>query len=476
MIIQYNITALNTYRQLNQTTSSQMKTMEKLSSGLRINRAGDDAAGLAISEKMQAQIRGLNQSSRNAQDAVSMIQTAEGGASVVHDMLQRGRELAVQAANDTLTDSDRNALNDELTQLKEQIDNVANNTEFNTIKVLNKGSLSAANKELAEVIKERLPNWVDDSLSVINSNLGLAFSFGTSKDMKVEFYENPSASAAASMGTNDGGDSLILRINMSKVSQYNASNYGYGQVDALIAHEVVHALQFTKMPEMLNGSIDTWFIEGLATAIQGGNPFLDNYSPKSSASIPTGSSWSGDYGSAYGAVMTLHEITTGGISAIVDRLEAGDTLSEAIATTTQANTSDISGVTDFTNSSTAAADFAAWFNSSADVNTYLDNSSDFTNPIGTIASAQGTIRSSVTTWGDVITNNTSINNGNPFNYIFADSADTGDALKFQIGANANQSIELNTVDLTAGGLAMTGADLTFRLNAERAIEVLDSAI
>ncbi len=239
---------------------------------------------------------------------------------------------------------------------------------------------------MVSTIKDRLANWIDDSLSVINVNLGLDITFGTPKDMKVEFYEDPSGSAAASMGTNDGGNSLILRLNMSKVSQvYDSTDDGWGQVDALVAHEVVHALQFTKMSETLSGGIDTWFIEGMATSIQGGVTFLNDHTPFSSASIPTGATWTGDYGSAYAAVMTLHEITTGGLGAIIDRLEAGDTLSEAIASTTQADTGEISGVTDFNNALTAAADFASWFNTNANVNTYLDSSTDFTNPIGTIA-------------------------------------------------------------------------------------------
>ena len=118
MIINHNIAALNTYRMLNNTNTSLGKSMEKLSSGLRINRAGDDAAGLSISEKMRAQIRGLEQAKRNAQDGISLVQTAEGAAQEIHEMLQRGRELSVQAANGTYTDADRKKINAEIEQLK----------------------------------------------------------------------------------------------------------------------------------------------------------------------------------------------------------------------------------------------------------------------------------------------------------------------------------------------------------------------
>ena len=106
MIINHNIAALNTYRQLTINNTATGKSLEKLSSGYRINRAGDDAAGLAISEKMRSQIRGLNQATRNAQDGISLIQTAEGALAETHSMLQRMRELAVQAANGTNTDAD----------------------------------------------------------------------------------------------------------------------------------------------------------------------------------------------------------------------------------------------------------------------------------------------------------------------------------------------------------------------------------
>lgn len=136
MIINHNIGALNTHRQLTVNISSQSKNIEKLSSGLRINRAGDDAAGLAISEKMRAQIRGLDQASRNAQDGISLIQTAEGALNEVHAILQRQRELAVQAANDTNEDTDRAALQAEFTQLSEEIERIKDNTTFNTKKLL----------------------------------------------------------------------------------------------------------------------------------------------------------------------------------------------------------------------------------------------------------------------------------------------------------------------------------------------------
>lgn len=131
MVVQHNMTAMNANRQLGITTDSQAKSTEKLSSGYRINRAGDDAAGLKISEKMRSQIRGLNQASTNAQDGVSLIQTAEGALNEAHSILQRMNELAVQGANDTNQTIDRDAINEELEALTTELDRISSTTQFN---------------------------------------------------------------------------------------------------------------------------------------------------------------------------------------------------------------------------------------------------------------------------------------------------------------------------------------------------------
>ncbi|HOQ74931.1 MAG TPA: flagellin, partial [Thermoclostridium sp.] len=135
MIINHNISALNTYRQLSINVTAGNRSLEKLSSGYRINRAGDDAAGLAISEKMRGQIRGLNMASKNAQDGISLIQTAEGALNETHSILQRMRKLAVQAANGTNTDADRAEIQKEIEQLKSEINRISTDTEFNTLKL-----------------------------------------------------------------------------------------------------------------------------------------------------------------------------------------------------------------------------------------------------------------------------------------------------------------------------------------------------
>jgi flagellin len=147
MRINHNISALNAWKTLGSTDRAMGKSLEKLSSGFRINRASDDAAGLAITEKMRGQISGLNQAARNAQDAISLIQTAEGALNESHNILQRMRELAVQAANDTNKDTDRQKIKDELLELKAELDRIGTQTQFNG-KVLLNGTFSGTGNSL----------------------------------------------------------------------------------------------------------------------------------------------------------------------------------------------------------------------------------------------------------------------------------------------------------------------------------------
>src|SRR5919112_2434726 len=140
--INNNVEAFNTHRQLVGSASKMAKSMERLSSGYRINRAADDAAGLAISEKMRGQIAGLGQAQRNAQDGISLVQTAEGALNEVHSMLQRVRELKIQHLNGTLDDADKKAISAEVQQLGKEVSDIQSKTEFNGISLLTAGSVS----------------------------------------------------------------------------------------------------------------------------------------------------------------------------------------------------------------------------------------------------------------------------------------------------------------------------------------------
>ena len=188
MVVQHNLTAMNSNRMLGLTTASQAKSTEKLSSGYKINRAADDAAGLAISEKMRKQMRGLSQASANAQDGISSVQTAEGALTEVHDMLQRMNELAVKAANGTMSEDDRSYVQNEIDQLVTEIDRVSETTKFNETYLL-KGdnaqdpSYDSANNASASVGTGGLTfdsegkasiNGIDNSTSSVNITIGTA--------------------------------------------------------------------------------------------------------------------------------------------------------------------------------------------------------------------------------------------------------------------------------------------------------------
>ena len=160
MVIQHNLTAINSYRQLGITTGLHARSSEKLSSGYRINRAADDAAGLSISEKMRRQVRGLTQASSNAQDGISMVQVADGAMAEVHDMLQRGNELAVKAANDTLTQADRSYIQAEIDKIIEELDAINSKTTFNGIYVLKGKSTGGSTPGGADIEQgSKLPGW-----------------------------------------------------------------------------------------------------------------------------------------------------------------------------------------------------------------------------------------------------------------------------------------------------------------------------
>ena len=179
MIINHNMNALNAHRNMGINNTAAGKSMEKLSSGLRINRAGDDAAGLSISEKMRGQIRGLQQASRNSQDGISMIQTAEGALNETHSILQRMRELAVQAANDTNVTADRSSIQDELTALTAEVDRISTQTEFNTQKMFSAESTSVTfqvGANCGQTIDVTFCNMGSASLGITSASVNVASS------------------------------------------------------------------------------------------------------------------------------------------------------------------------------------------------------------------------------------------------------------------------------------------------------------
>ena len=219
MVVQHNITAMNTNRMLGISTKAQAKSTEKLSSGYRINRAADDAAGLSISEKMRSQIRGLKQASKNAEDGISLIQTAEGALNESHSILQRMRELAVQAANGTETNDDREAVNDEISQLQEELTRISETTEFNTMKLLDGSKAGSAATTGAGPKFGIVDSTLDGAL--VTSNVG-----------GIKVATSALASTQAGQETavwDNAGTTLTLNLSFNKV-------YTQDEIDELIAN------------------------------------------------------------------------------------------------------------------------------------------------------------------------------------------------------------------------------------------------
>ncbi|MED4350961.1 flagellin [Schinkia azotoformans] len=243
MIINHNLPAMNSYRQLGANQTNATKSMEKLSSGLRINRAGDDAAGLAISEKMRGQVRGLNQAQRNSQDAISLIQTAEGGLNEVHSILQRMRELATQSANDTNTDQDRQELQKELNQLTSEINRIGNNTEFNQKKLLNgeqaldagsrvasAGNVTSGNGLHMQVGANSMQNFTVDIFDMRAEALGVAGKSGVAAKIgqtdDITDAQTGTVNKWVNDGTEDYYDQTGAKTNGNKILTENGTTIG----------------------------------------------------------------------------------------------------------------------------------------------------------------------------------------------------------------------------------------------------------
>ena len=207
MVVQHNLTAMNSNRMLGITTNAQAKATEKLSSGYKINRAADDAAGLAISEKMRKQIRGLTQASANAQDGISAVQTAEGALTEVHDMLQRMNELAVKAANGTMSESDRNAVQNEIDQLTTEIDRVATTTKFNETYLLKGANGSFAGSLTFATVKTNLAT---DSATGSNNYSGTIG--GTSTAINIDSKTGTVAIAVADITANKSLNEISSKL------------------------------------------------------------------------------------------------------------------------------------------------------------------------------------------------------------------------------------------------------------------------
>ncbi|MBK7493328.1 MAG: flagellinolysin [Nitrosomonas sp.] len=361
--INTNLGALNSSRYLSATTNDLGRSLERLSSGMRINSARDDAAGLAISDRMTSQIRGLNQATRNASDGISMLQTADGALTSVTSALQRIRELSIQAANSTNSLSDKKALQEEANQLIQEIESVSSTATFNGDKIFdNSGSSVLGNSDQLAVMYGLQNGWLEDAESKIQQYFGIS---ADGADMNIElttFTDGAGGTAARVVGSVPGSytgkaTNVKLQIDMSDFTPPNLPDGGNAPFynDRIIAHEMVHAVMYRSMNigSMFDPSGDqTWFMEGSAEFIHGADERLQSsissvgiggVMAKAATFGSAGAAWGGtsdDYSAAYSAVRYLHQvIKDNGGSGIKDVMvylnqNQSATLSDAISAAT----------------------------------------------------------------------------------------------------------------------------------------------
>ena len=333
MRVANNISALHAWRHFTGVMSQQERAMTKLSSGLRVAMAGDDPAGLSISESMRAQIRGSFQAMRNIQDGIQLVHVAESALGEVAAILQRGRELSLQAANGVLTDEQREHLQAETDALLGEIDRIADSTEFNKRKLLGGGS-----GHVAALVDSLRRSWLTNAEALVTAQYGLQ-----ADDVPIKIVADTTGPRPAYViGQDDGSGKLInleLHINLSMIQNMALPDGGaYPQyADRVVGHEMVHAV----MARTMNfAALPNWFQEGAAEFLIGADERLAGDLAAAGSvgafvnEIDAFTGTSPDYSVGYAAVKYLHQQATGGMSAVMARLAAGDTLDQAIQTTT----------------------------------------------------------------------------------------------------------------------------------------------
>ncbi|OCT13154.1 flagellin [Paenibacillus pectinilyticus] len=465
MRINHNVTALNTYRQLSTNTDNQSKSIEKLSSGLRINRAGDDAAGLAISEKMRGQIRGLDQASRNAQDGISMIQTAEGALNETHDILQRMRELSVQSGNATNTDDDRKAMQGEVSQLKDEIDRIGNTTQFNTKNLLDgsqksSGAAVGLNSTTGSIVA-KLTAGAMTSGTAINTDMS-ATTMGidtlTVDGQKIDVnWDTLLSKSDQALMQSDLSGATADTIKHISDTIVNAVNTAIDQSGKSIAHVTGYADSSNKMV-LTSGTTGTKSEVTLTTAAAAtsvGATFLSDTAGAVSAAANVGTSKYN--GTAIAA--TKFDVSLGG--QLIGQSGALTVANGATMATaaTALQTSINAAITSY-NTSTGKTAGQDGFVQAVTVSASDDGRFSISSPSGDIALADQTGKTAVSDLGLSNAQTSAAGNG---------------GITFQIGANKNQTLTFGINDMRSAALGISGLDISTAAGAQNAITAIDNA-
>lgn len=445
-------------------------SLERLSSGLRINSAADDASGLAISTKMQAQVRGLNRASQNITDGISWVQTAEGALVEVEAMLQRGRELAVQAANDTLTADDRRNIQLEIDQLLAEVDKIGSSTEYNGKKVF--ATTLAFTDDQKEILKNLKRGWLAQGEKLVKDLFGLE---GDNSTLKIVFVNDPAPGAfnAAVAGyiINGKTESMELRIN---VAQWTGTSWPDGDIgigpanyqDRVIAHEMVHAIMGRNMDM---SALPNWFKEGAAEFIHGADERLaidmGIHGVGNVVAQVADGTWTSNslhYSGAFAAVRYLHDAAAGGIAAILGDIAGGATLDQAI-----------SNRTSFTDQADFLSSFGA--NGVAFIGTMNLGNAD-TGAVGGQDADGGAPKTagSVVPDVDAYTEDPLLKFVEIYPTEAGSGSDDSGPVRLQVGANDGDTMDITLSTITTGVLGLTGADVT--QDPAAAISSFDTAI
>lgn len=484
------------------------RSMERLSSGLRINSAQDDASGLAISDRMTSQIRGLNQASRNINDGISLLQTAEGAMQEVTNLVQRGRELAVQAGSDALSDSDRKSLQAEVNQIKQEIDRIGRDTTFNGQFILRPKNNDAVSTQDAIDVQDGLrTGWLRNAEQMIIDNYGLT---GIGSQLEISYVEDSGNGFVAWVENTYSGAtreavSQKLTIDLSDFTPVTDQDGGTGPVynDRIIAHEMVHAV----MAVTMNGlDISTWFHEGSAEMITGGDERVlgamitrlnangnqvDLAANSIVNSITSGHTWNDgsnpqllneQYSASYVALRFLHdEIKTAGGSGIDELMgllsankdDNAYSLDEALADLQAEHTT-------FAYADEAA--FLADFSTGGDGSQYLQDM--YTN--GELQNSDtGAIGGLDADGGEILTASGVVPNGaqyqedpllgfDPIWQELEQSNLSGEDLVLQVGANAREMLSVSMFGINSTSLNVEDVDIT--RNYSLAIVKFDRAL
>lgn len=476
MVIQHNLSAMNASRFLGVTTSNYAKSSEKLSSGYRINRAGDDAAGLAISEKMRGQIRGMSRASENAEDGISLIQTAEGAMQESQNILQRMRELSVQAANDTYTESDRECIQVEIDELTKEIDRIANTTEFNTKKLID-GTYTKTSDGVQAKIQEWLKgSWLQDAMTRIKDATGLGLT--SDCNLKVEF-NSLGGTTVAQMWSANGGTDFKLEFNKDYLSGLSVSDFeessgpvtGGILMDRVLTHEIAHAVTRHNMNPAITDA-PLWFMEGIAEAVQGHSRTM----PQTEAqvqNIMTGfaNNVSGEkaYSAGFYAVSYLANKDPGKFSQFLNNLKTSTSFDAAVQATYGVVAADICSEIN-----TEARNRTTDFLSTAHI-TLGDGLED---ALGDWDKSPEDVVQNSGTPGEIKDINEKLSiDGHTWNVVWSPVRYEGNDIRLQIGANAGQEIRFNIGDMRSKNLiGEDSVKVTSHDDASGAITIFDKAI